>query len=409
MSRVFVISYRKCMGPVGGGTGVNFKLYLANQQYGLIDNCYHVFTDKVIAPGETDVSYSKLASTAKIEKKGIRALLSRIGGAWVQKHKNYRKRIRAYFQALDAQYRFTNEDVYLFQDVESAHEFMELFRFENTVLIYHQQGSLYNEWRAFNSYDLPAYRRYLNRYSEAVYAKIKVLAFPSVGAKDSLLQSEPYFEKVINSRSIEVLYNGFTKPELPEDSDIIRELRSKLEAFDGYKFATVSALNEAKGVERIPEFLAQVAKNHPVLWVVVGNGVKAGELKENIEKYGIGDSVIWIREPMPHDDILKIFSMTDFYVLFHRFSIFDYSTIEAMSYGNIPVLTPIGGNKEVIIEDNGVFVEDFSDASAFGAFMQTPIGELKRKNRALQESRFSDEAFLKRYQTLVETMRNEVR
>lgn len=409
MSRVFVISYRKCMGPVGGGTGVNFKLYLANRRYGLIDNCYHVFTDKVIAPGETQVSYSKLASNAKSEKKGLRAILSRVGAAWVSKHKNYRKRIRAYFRKLNEEYRFTDEDVFLFQDVESAHEFMELFGFRNTVLIYHQQGSLYNEWRAFNSYDLPVYRRYLNRYSEAVYAKVKVLAFPSVGAKDSLLQSEPYFERVINSRTIEVLYNGFTKPELPGDSDIICELRSRLEAFEGYKFATVSALNEAKGVERIPEFLAQIAKDHPILWVVVGNGVKAGELEENIQKYGIADSVIWIREPMPHDDILKIFSLTDFYVLFHRFSIFDYSTIEAMSYGNIPVLTPIGGNKEVVVEDNGVFVEDFGNAGGFAEFVEkAPIGELKKKNRALQESRFSDEAFLSRYQALVETMRNEV-
>lgn len=405
MSRVFVISYRKCLGPVGGGTGVNFKLYLANKQYGMIDQCYHIFTDQVIAPGTAEVSYSKLASAAKSKKKGIVALLTRIGSAWIVKHKKYRQRIQFYFRELDSRYHFTEQDVYLFQDVESAYEFMELFPFTKTVLIYHQQGSLYNEWQAFNSVELPAYRKYLNKYSEAVYGKVKVLAFPSMGAKDSLLQSEPYFEKVINSRAIEVLYNGFTKPELPADSDIIRQLRGKLESFEGYKFATVSALNEAKGVERIPQYLAEIGKKHPFRWVIVGNGVKAEELEANIAKYGIADSVIWIRDPMPHDDILKIFSMTDHYILFHRFSIFDYSTIEAMAYGNIPVLTPIGGNKEVIFGDNGVFVDDFSDASPFEAQKKVPMAELKEKNMALQNQHFSDKAFLARYQALVERLK----
>ncbi|MBE6924271.1 MAG: glycosyltransferase [Ruminococcaceae bacterium] len=409
MSRIFVISYRKCLGPVGGGTGVNFKLYLANRQYGLLEDCYHIFMDKVITPEMDQVSYSRLGSNAKAPKTGLRAILSRMGMAWISKHKAYRKRIRSYFQELDQTHRFTAEDVYLFQDVESAYEFMKLFPYcKRTVLIYHQQGSLYNEWRSFNSFDLPAYRKYLNRYSEEAYRKVQVLAFPSMGAKESLLQSEPYFEKVLQ-RPIQVLYNGFTKPSLPDDSDAIKALRQKLEGFDGYKFATVSALNEAKGVERIPEFLAQVGKFHPFRWIIVGSGVKAAELEKNIEKYGIGDSVIWIREPMPHDDILKIFSRTDHYILFHRFSIFDYSTIEAMSYGNIPVLTPIGGNREVIIEDNGVFVEDFGSAEGFRQFMaKAPLEELKNQNRQLQERCFSDEAFLRRYQTLVQTMQREV-
>ncbi len=409
MSRIFVISYRKCLGPVGGGTGVNFKLFLANGQYGLLNQCYHVFSDKVIQPGTAQVAYSKLTPNAGAAKRGLKALVSRIGPAWICKHKAYRRRIRNYFHQLHRQYKFTNEDVYLFQDVESAAEFMALFPFQRVALVYHQQGSLYNEWRSFNAFDLPAYQKYLNRYSARVYHDVPVLAFPSMGAKESLLQSEPYFKEVINQRPVEVLYNGFTKPTLPADSETICNLRQKLENFDGYKFATVSALNEAKGVERIPAFLAQVGKTQPFRWVIVGNGVKAAELERNIEKYGISDSVIWIREPMPHDDILKLFSMTDHYILFHRFSIFDYSTIEAMSYGNIPVLTPIGGNREVIIEDNGVFVENFDDSTEFHRFMaQAPLAELKRRNQALQERCFSDEAFLHRYQTLVQTMQNEV-
>lgn len=410
MNRVFIISYRPCRGCVGGGSGVNYKLYQANARYRLLDHCYHIFSDRVITPQTGQVSVASMVPKAKASKKGASALASRVGAAWITKHKKYRSRIQAYFRELDRQYGFTDGDVYLFQDVESACEFTALFGFSRTALIYHQQGSLYNEWRAFHSFHLPLYRQYLNRYAAQGFGRVAVLAFPSMGAKESLIGSEPYFKKALEDRPITVLYNGFTGPDQVQGSETIAALCERLNRFQGLKFATVSALNEAKGVERIPQYLAQVAKNHPLLWVVVGSGVKSDALARNIDKYGISEQVIWIKDPMRHDDILKLFSLTDAYILFHRYSIFDYSTIEAMSYGNIPVLTPVGGNLEVLTAENGVAVADPSDASDLEAFLASaPLAELKERNRKLQASRFSDEAFLDGYRRLVQSMNDEVR
>ncbi|MCD8109529.1 MAG: hypothetical protein LUE14_05450 [Clostridiales bacterium] len=46
-------------------------------------------------------------------------------------------------------------------------------------------------------------------------------------------------------------------------------------------------------------------------------------------------------QAVPHNDVLSILSKTDFYILFHRFSIFDFATIEAMSQGKMQSLIVI--------------------------------------------------------------------
>ena len=320
----------------------------------------------------------------------------------------YRYKIRKYLKELDNKYSFSENDVYIFQDIESANEFIRMFPFRNTLFVYHQQGSLYNEWRSFNSYELSTYKRYLNQYSAKAYDNVAVLGFPSNGAKESLLESEPYFEKSVNKRETKVLYNGFTKPEsLPNNLSLETEyIYSKLRGFDGIVFCTVSALNEAKAVERIPQYLTQVKKKHKIKWIVVGNGIKSEELQQEINKYNLSENVIWQKHPLSHAEILKLFELTDFYIMFHRFSIFDYSTIEALAYGCIPVLTPVGGNKEVIFENNGIFVDDFGNCDSFENFVSSKdIPTVKKINQEIQNDRFSNYAFLKRYSELVLKLR----
>jgi len=68
MRRTFVFSYRKCMGPVGGPTGVNYKMFLANQKENLIENMYNIFLDKIIEPLSKEVSYTDFSKT-KLETK----------------------------------------------------------------------------------------------------------------------------------------------------------------------------------------------------------------------------------------------------------------------------------------------------------------------------------------------------
>ena len=74
-----------------------------------------------------------------------------------------------------------------------------------------------------------------------------------------------------------------------------------------------------------------------------------------------------------------------------------------MAYGNIPILSCVGGNKEVIVNDNGCFVTDFADVSELHDLLsRNTVSELKNRNRQLQLERFSEKAFLEYYYKMIE-------
>ena len=74
-----------------------------------------------------------------------------------------------------------------------------------------------------------------------------------------------------------------------------------------------------------------------------------------------------------------------------------------MAYGNIPILTCVGGNKEVVVNGNGSFVSDFSDISEIAELMdEFTVSDLKEKNRRIQFEMFSEKAFLEYYYNMIE-------
>lgn len=147
--------------------------------------------------------------------------------------------------------------------------------------------------------------------------------------------------------------------------------------------------------------LDSTEKNVRFKWVLIGNGVYAQEVNQAIKKYGICEDVIWKQNNVKHSELMQLFSITDFYILFHKYSIFDLSTLEAMHYGNIPILTPVGGNKEMIIRQNGIFVSDFRDVAAFMDLIESgKVDELREFNKSIQNELFDDKAFLQRYADL---------
>lgn len=384
-ARVFSFSNRLCpKQPTGGPGGVNYRLVFANRNYGYIENMIHVFQDVIF---EKDATLK--LSLADAEGSELEVL-------------------KRYLLKLDYYYHFSENDIYFFHDVGSAFIFLSTFPFTKTVLVYHQQGSLYKEWEYFSGQKDESRKDTLDAILITTIKLIKYLAFPSKGAIESLIESEPTLKLIVENANTKILYNGYDKPnDIKLTSNEIKSVITVIN--DGSQepvFITVAALNEAKGVERIPEFLSKVkAKHGPFKWIIVGGGVKAKELEDNIFRYGIEDNVMWLQQRVPHDDILALFQYTDYYILTHRFSIFDFSTIEAMSYGNIPILTPVGGNKEVIIRNNGIFLYDLSDSKDYDEFIgNQPIDELKRTNMEIANELFSEKAFLKGYADIVEEL-----
>lgn len=402
--RTFMFAYQPCCGNTGGGSGGMYRLYRANQTYRLIDNIYFVFGDRVVYGMEdcgalaTRPGGERAFPFRRLKKYAPQFLFS-----WKkrvdleQKHKQYCK----YLRTLNLKYHFSADDIYIFHDFQLAHAFTKLYAYPNCTMVFHAQGSLYNEWAASSGHHSEFIRNYYNREFSRTVKKLTYLGFPSKGAEESLVSSEPSLRQVVEDANRIYLYSGITCPSI--DASELPQWIRELSQTAAYKFATVAALNTAKAVERIPAYLGVLKrKGYDFKWVLVGQGVQAAEVQLEIERNGIEENVIWIQDYIAHDDILKLFSVTDFYILFHRYSIFDLSTLEAMHYGNIPILTPIGGNKEVILDNNGLLVSDFGDTSGLERLLACEdLSDWKSKNQVIQDTYFSSKKFLQQYADLI--------
>ena len=179
-----------------------------------------------------------------------------------------------------------------------------------------------------------------------------------------------------------------------------------LERIQGDIFISVAVLNEAKGVERLPDFFKRYDKIHfgkDWMWVIVGSGVKADSLSEGIK--GLEGHILWIQEHIPNDLILRMYEKADFYIMAHRYSIFDFATIEAMHMGCIPVLSDVGGNREMLGYGNGYMLDDDLNSDLFCEWVRKKdIQQMKDINRNVAREIFSEQSMLKRYLDAVSSM-----
>lgn len=398
MGRIFFLASHKCAGASGGGHGVVYRLYLADKRYKLFKNdVVYIFGDRFVRGYDELGSYIEQKDVPKQSafrvsiKKYLPSVL-RI----IKMEKMY-KSLDEYLSRLDSEFSFTEEDVYICHDFRIARAFVRKFQFKKCALVFHAQGSIYYEWQAETGINSIIMHKYYNGTFSEICNRVKYLCFPSKGTEESLLDSEPSAAKDVKKPEKKYLYNGVNCPDVDRDGLVswVEEIRD----FPCIKLATVANLNAAKAVERIPEYLAAIKRSGiSFKWVLVGNGIKESEVKQQIARYGLWNDLIWKQNGVPHDELMQLFSVTDFYILLHKYSIFDLSTLEAMHYGNIPILTPVGGNKEVIIDNNGIFVSEFKNADSFIELVRNgELESLKAKNREIQNSKFDDKAFLQRY------------
>lgn len=400
-NRVFFLSSHVCEGESGGGHGVIYRLYKANQEYKLLsNNTIYVFINCV---AENDLGEEQFViqhetqkqSTARVAIKKYIPNFIRI-----RNQKKRYERIGIYLEELDKKYSFGESDVFICHDFRVAYVFVNRFPQLKCAYIHHMQGSVYFEWHSETGLNSRPMKKLYDAMFCDICKKAELICFPSKGTEESLIDSEPELKAIVENTKRRYLYNGVSCPEI----NSIEPWVEKISKLTGYKFVTIANLNAAKAVERIPEYLYHLKQSGiKFTWILVGNGVQAMAVKEEIDKYHLKNDVIWKQDRVDHLELMQLLSVSDFYILFHKFSIFDLSTLEAMHYGNIPILTPVGGNKEIIIDANGLLVSDFTDVSSFLGMIQSgEIDTMRLKNMRIQRSMFDDKAFLQRYADLCE-------
>ena len=398
--RIFICSNRKFLGNVGGGGGVNYRLAAINSKNCSEYEMINVFCDSFVDQKTfNDIKLPRNFS----QSSGIKSKLKTNALFLPVIYMNKVRKAKKYLNKANEKYHFCDNDVYYFHDLESAIAFKRLFSYKKTILVYHHQGSIYNEWSSDTGRKSDMFRKWINRYQIRAFNSATFLGFPSNGARNSLIESEPNLKSIVEQKKYHIFYNGMncnitsdrSDPEVAKAIDILKD-------FKGYKIISVSVLNEAKGVDRIPTFLNELKNNQVSFkWILVGKGVKSPEIEEAISSMKISDNVIWFRSRVKHNDVLKLMQNCDFYLMLHRYSIFDFATVEAMSCGCIPILSSVGGNKEVVFGDSGLLIENVLSKDNGKIFVEytskIDIEKIKDENKAIQNKFFSDRRFYEEY------------
>jgi glycosyltransferase involved in cell wall biosynthesis len=401
--RIFIISGRNCVGDRNGGMGVNYKLWLANREYALCKNMYHVFFDRILSTQRGDVVPT--VSVPTIVRKHFTALIGLVG--ILKKLLQCRQELRR----TNHQFIYKNDDYFVFMDFEIAYVFSRMFPQNKFKVIHHNPGTLYYFHTATHGGKVihPVVKYLYEQMTRRIVSKAESVAFPSFGAAEAFMEgSSVIVREALNSKR-KVIHNGLKIPKALVGTnryDIKQHFGLRAEDNSNLLFVTITRLDESKNVIAIPALISLLKKNLPeyqVFWVLIGDGAQAGEVEKKITSEDIEDSVWWMKSAVPHDEIFGILRQCDFYLMLHKISVFDYATLEAMGCGCVPVLSNVGGNKECNVENNCLLLDGNTDYGSIKELINSnQLSGKKEQNKLVQEKYFGDKSMLSNYLDWIE-------
>ncbi|MDJ0825030.1 MAG: hypothetical protein QNJ16_05945 [Rhodobacter sp.] len=234
-------------------------------------------------------------------------------------------------------------------------------------IVYHQQGALAFELEAAGERLSETDRALLNQIERVAFTHADAVYFPSRGAQEIFFetsQAVTHDEVKLASRP---LYNTVAEFEARPDlaaTYLVANGFGKLvlgEARQGYRvLISVGDYNASKGMERVFDFACALQRNlrQKVLWISIGRENRSG-IFADIQKRADGAEIetLLVGDRLPHDLVMSLIDFSDQFVMLQRRSIFDFSTLEAMSQGKSIVLSPVGGNPEFDTMSNILFFD----------------------------------------------------
>ena len=156
-------------------------------------------------------------------------------------------------------------------------------------------------------------------------------------------------------------------------------------------------------MDLVPYFLQKYYRqtNKKIRWIVVAGGITT--LEEEIQKtvdnmcmQGVDLEYVAISERITHSQIFYLFNISDVYIMLHRLSIFDFSTLEAMINEMPIILSDIPGNQEFNLDDNIYLYNDNSCMEDIDIYIEKR-NEIGKRNKNVYDKHFSVSEFKKLY------------
>ncbi len=283
--------------------------------------------------------------------------------------------------------------VYIAHDIFSA--FGLAVSGKHYILVYHSQGEAVFETRNMGNQITCEEEKLLKQIELETIQRADFVCFPSIGAEEFFwkswgIQSIPEYSKG------STLYNCLISQDMEECEAVEGLLRNE----EVCTILSIGQMTSAKGMDRIPEFLDKlsVAMKKEIRWIVVANGPLKDEVLKETEKISEKGRVKTVHfDKLMHSQINYLFSISDGYLMLHRISIFDLSTLEAMYHNLFIMLSDIPGNREYNLHNNIIMIANDANYEE----IVRKIDRREKSNREVYDKAFGVNNFKKRYLEMI--------
>jgi glycosyltransferase involved in cell wall biosynthesis len=164
----------------------------------------------------------------------------------------------------------------------------------------------------------------------------------------------------IQSEKITRVYSALNPVIIAETKD---DLRAHF-GYEGFVVLTAARLVPWKGIAALIDASIKLKKTGlNIILEIVGDGVLEAELKEHIQKNN-ATTYVNLRGKLPKEELAKRVKASDAFVLNTSYEGLSHQLLEVMDIGTPIVTTPVGGNVELIADQNEGLLVGFNDCDA---------------------------------------------
>jgi len=262
-------------------------------------------------------------------------------------------------------------------------------------LCWHAQGSIVDDRKNMGKFDSGKEKQICQYMEKIAFERASSIHFASNGASECFMKSTTTLVKLDKFNidiSLPVTVWGNCSESIEPVGLVVGEKELTI--------LSIGQMTYAKGMDRIPGFIEKILeKGQKVHWIVVAKGAIKEMVLEECSKLAIRyHSFRYTQfDRCNYKEINGLHKVADVYLMLHRVSIFDISTLEAMQYGKVVVLSPVGGNLDFDKIENIIFCWENAYNECVEKLLQINFEEVGKKNRQVFERYFSPDAYIERY------------
>lgn len=207
--------------------------------------------------------------------------------------------------------------------------------------------------------------------------------WPSTICAVSSALKQHMVEEGFPERSIRVVYNGIALGHRPQPAERAAMRATLNLPNDAFVIGTVGRLDPVKNIGTLLDALALLKRRYPSARVViVGDGSEQQQLVARASALGLSDSIVFAGY---RGDVRAVMAAFDVYVNCSTYEGVSLTILEAMASALPVVASAVGGNPEVVIDnETGLLVRPQAQAvaTAVGALIENPARRQTMGNAA---------------------------